>query len=106
MSTVDIRGPQLYRHFRGEGLGLRGALDPSQLPREVAVSTITMAELGAGPDATSDPDQRGRRQDRLQRAEAAFDPLPLDVEAARAHGRIFANVVAKGRGARGARAVD
>ncbi len=47
-----------------------------------------------------------RRQDRLQRAEAAFHPLPFDGEAARAYGRIYAAVVAKGRKARGARAVD
>ena len=44
--------------------------------------------------------------DRLQRAEAAFDPLPFDAEAARAYGRIYAAVVAGGRKARGARAVD
>ena len=81
-------------------------LDPSRLPVEVAVSAITMAELAAGPHATTDVDARGRRQDRLQRAEAAFDPLPFDGDAARAYGRIFAAVVAAGRKARGARAVD
>ncbi len=81
-------------------------LDASQLPIEVAVSAITMAELAAGPHATSDPDEHGRRQDRLQRAEAAFDPLPFDADAARAYGRIFASVIAAGRKARGARAVD
>lgn len=72
----------------------------------VAVSAITMAELAAGPYATDDPEERGRRQDRLQRAEAAFDPLPFDGDAARAYGRVFASVVAAGRKARGARAVD
>ncbi len=81
-------------------------LDPSQLPVEVAVSALTMAELAAGPHATTDPEERGRRQDRLQRAEAAFDPLPFDTDAARAYGRVFAAVVATGRKARGARAVD
>ena len=81
-------------------------LDPSQLPSEVAVSAITMAELAAGPHATTDPDVKGRRQDRLQRAEAAFDPLPFDGDAARAYGRIFATIMAAGRKARGARAVD
>jgi hypothetical protein len=81
-------------------------LDPSQLPLAVAVSAVTMAELAAGPHATTDPDVKGRRQDRLQRAEAAFDPLPFDGDAARAYGRIFAAVVAGGRKARGARAVD
>jgi predicted nucleic acid-binding protein len=81
-------------------------LDPTQLPAEVAVSTLTMAELAAGPHATNDPDERARRQDRLQRAEAAFDPLPFDADAARAYGRVYAAVASKGRKARGARAVD
>lgn len=81
-------------------------LDPSELPIEVAVSALTMAELAAGPHAASDADERARRQDRLQRAEAAFDPLPFDGEAARAYGRIYAAVTAAGRKARGARAVD
>ncbi|MDP1819548.1 MAG: type II toxin-antitoxin system VapC family toxin [Acidimicrobiales bacterium] len=81
-------------------------LDPSQLPAEVAVSALTLAELAAGPHATTDPDERGRRQDRLQRAEATFDPLPFDTDAARAYGRIFSAVMATGRKASGARAVD
>lgn len=81
-------------------------LDPSLLPAEVAVSVITMAELAAGPHATSDVNERGRRQDRLQRAEAAFDPLPFDAQAARAYGRIYAAVSSSGRKARGARVVD
>ena len=78
-------------------------LDPSKLPVEVAVSAVTMAELAAGPHAASDADERGRRQDRLQRAEAAFDPLPFDSEAARAYGRVYAAVAAAGRKARGAK---
>lgn len=81
-------------------------IDAAQLPIEVAVSAITMAELAAGPHATRDADERARRQDRLQRAEAAFDPLPFDGEAARAYGRLYAAVVAVGRKARAARAVD
>jgi len=81
-------------------------LDVSALPLEVAVSAITMAELAAGPHATNDVGERARRQDRLQRAEAAFDPLPFDTEAARAYGRIYAAVIDRGRTARGARAVD
>jgi len=81
-------------------------LDPSKLPIEVAVSAVTMAELAAGPHAASSADERGRRQDRLQRAEAAFDPVPFDSEAARAYGRVYAAVTTAGRKARGARAVD
>lgn len=81
-------------------------IDRLQLPIELAISAITMAELAAGPHATTDADERSRRQDRLQRAEAAFDPLPFDAEASRAYGRIYATVVASGRKARGSRAVD
>lgn len=81
-------------------------IDADRLPIEVAVSALTMAELASGPHATSDTSERARRQDRLQRAEAAFDPLPFDADAARAYGRVYAAVSSAGRTARGARAVD
>ena len=77
-----------------------------ELPEELAISSVTLAELAAGPHATSDADERARRQDRLQRTEATFDPLPLDAAAARAFGRIYATVVAGGRKGRGRRALD
>lgn len=76
------------------------------LPEEPAISSLTLAELAAGPHATTDPAERARRQDRLQRTEAAFDPLPFDLAAARAYGRILAGVVADGRTPRARRAVD
>ena len=76
------------------------------LPEEPAISSLTLAELTAGPHATTDPAERARRQDRLQRTEAAFDPLPFDLAAARAYGRVLAAVVADGRTPRGRRAVD
>jgi predicted nucleic acid-binding protein len=76
------------------------------LPAEIAISAVTMAELAAGPHATTDAAERARRQDRLQRAEATFDPLPLDAAVARAYGRVYAAVGAAGRKARGRRAVD
>lgn len=65
-----------------------------------------MAELAAGPHATKDAAERARRQDRLQRAEAVFDPIPFDNNAARAYGRVFAAVTGRERKARGARAAD
>ena len=70
------------------------------LPLQMAVSAVTMAELAAGPAAAADEDERARRQDRLQRAEATFDPLPVDIEAARAYGRVYAAVRAHGRNPR------
>jgi predicted nucleic acid-binding protein len=81
-------------------------IEPGDLPLELAVSAITMAELAAGPHATADAAERARRQDRLQRAEATFEPLPVDGAVARAYGRVYAAVGATGRKARGRRAVD
>ena len=81
-------------------------IDGADLPGEIAVSAITMAELAAGPHATTDPAERARRQDRLQRAEATFEPLPVDTAVARAYGRVYAAVAAAGRKARGRRAMD
>lgn len=81
-------------------------IDPSDLPIEVAVSAVTLAELAAGTHATADPTERARRQDRLQRAEATFEPVPLDGAVARAYGRVYAAVAAAGRKARGRRALD
>lgn len=67
------------------------------LPDEVAVSTITMAELAAGPHLATDPVERARRQARLQQVEALFDPLAFDRAAARSYGQVVAAVAAAGR---------
>jgi predicted nucleic acid-binding protein len=97
---------------------IRGLLDTSvvidlerpgtrdDLPDELAVSAITMAELAAGPHATADPEKRALRMERLQGAESTFDQLPFDLAAARAYGRVYAAVTAAGRKARGRRTMD
>lgn len=85
---------------------LRRWVDPAELPAEMAISAITLAELSAGPhevrrnDEQSKYDEhveRSRRLDVLQRAENEFDPIPFDVEAARIYGRVSAAVIAAGR---------
>ena len=81
-------------------------IDETDLPLELAISVISMAALAAGPHATPNPAERARRQDRLQRAEATFEPLPVDADVARAYGRLYAAVAASGRKARGRRSVD
>ena len=81
-------------------------IDLRSLPAELAVSAVTLAELAAGPHATADPAERARRQDRLQRAEATFEPVPIDGAVARAYGRVYAAVAAAARKARGQRALD
>jgi predicted nucleic acid-binding protein len=67
------------------------------LPDAVAISTITLAELAAGPHLARDPLERARRQARLQQVEALFDPLAFDVAAARSFGLVVAAVTAAGR---------
>ena len=100
-----------------EPIGGRGLIDTSvvidlerieraDLPSELAISAVTLAELAAGPHATDDPAERARRQERLQRTEATFEPLPVDGAVARAYGRVYAAVAAAGRKARGRRAFD
>lgn len=68
-----------------------------RLPVQVSISAITMAELSAGPAASDNPHERARRQDRLQRAESVFEPIPFGTEAARAFGRVYAAVMDSGR---------
>ena len=75
-------------------------IDPSLLPDESAISAITLAEMAAGPHATSDEGERARRQDRLQWAAATWEPLPFDADAARAYGRVFAATRAAGQTSR------
>jgi predicted nucleic acid-binding protein len=67
------------------------------LPESVAVSTITMAELAAGPHLARDALERARRQARLQQVESVFDALDFDSTAARSYGQVVAAVVAAGR---------
>ena len=71
--------------------------DPDALPDESLITTITLAELSAGPLLTEDPTERAARQAQLQQAEADFDPLPFDSDAARAFGRVSASLRRAGR---------
>jgi len=79
---------------------------PDTLPPEIAIATVTLAELAAGPHAAEDATERARRQARLQCTEATFDAIPFDAAAARAYGRLWAEVASAGRKARGKRALD
>jgi len=85
---------------------LRSWIDPAELPDEMAITAVTLAELSAGPhevrrndeqDTYDEHAERARRLEILQRAENEFDPVPFDAEAARIFGRVTAAVVAAGR---------
>jgi predicted nucleic acid-binding protein len=58
--------------------------DATALPDQPLISTITLAELSVGPLVASDESQRAA-------------PLPFDVEAARAFGRVAASLRRSGR---------
>jgi len=81
-------------------------IDRSLLPRELAMSSLSLAELSGSPHAASDEVERAHRQDRLQRTESSISSIPFDERAARAYGIVFAAVNSSGRKPRGARAVD
>ena len=81
-------------------------LSADVLPETWLISSVTLAELTAGPHATDDASEKARRQDRLQRTEATFDPLPFDASAARAYGAVYNAVRSAGRKPRGTRSVD
>jgi predicted nucleic acid-binding protein len=85
---------------------LRRWVDSTELPYQMAISAVTLAELSAGPhqvrpnseqSAYDEPAERARRLDVLQRAEHEFDPIPFGAEAARIYGRVTAAVAAIGR---------
>lgn len=61
------------------------------------ISAITLAELSVGPLVTDDRRERARRQRVLQRAEADFEPLPFDADAARVFGQVAASLRRAGR---------
>lgn len=70
--------------------------DASQLPREVLVSAITLAELSVGP-LVSSAEERPTRLSHLQVVEANYDPIPFDADAARAFGQVAASLRRAGR---------
>jgi tRNA(fMet)-specific endonuclease VapC len=78
-------------------IAMRGITDPSALPSEPLITTVTLAELSAGPLVARDERERAARQAHLQQAEADFDPLPFDRASARAFGQVAASLRRSGR---------
>lgn len=84
---------------------LRRWIDVEELPAEVAISSVTLAELSAGVhlvrgDGAAARAERSGRVEVLQRAEDEFEPIPFDTHAARAFGRVSAAVLGIGRSPR------
>ena len=73
------------------------AIPADGLPTESTITSVTLAELSAGLHTVAGPVERATRAGRLQRAEAAWEPLPFDTGSARRYGQMVALVVAAGR---------
>jgi predicted nucleic acid-binding protein len=78
-------------------IAMRQITDPSVLPPEPLITTVTLAELSVGPLVARNARDRAARQAHLQQAEADFDPLPFDRASARAFGRVAASLRLSGR---------
>lgn len=90
------------RHLRGlldtsVVVGLGGLTDLDALPARCFVSAITLAELSVGPLVAKTDRERIARQSVLQQVEADFHAIPFDDRAARAFGRVAAELRASGR---------
>ena len=71
---------------------VRGVLDTSTV-----IMLPQLAELTVGPLVATTDRERSARQAYVQQAEASFDPLPFDAQAARAFGRVAASLRRAGR---------
>jgi len=71
--------------------------DPAVLPDQPLITAVTLAELAVGPLVARTEVERAERLGHLQQAEADFDPLPFDAQAARVFGRVAASHRRSGR---------
>ena len=78
-------------------IALQQLVDPGAIPAQPEISTMTLAELSVGPLVAPTRKEQADRQAHLQRAEADFDPLPFDANAARAFGQVAASLRRAGR---------
>lgn len=81
------------------------ATDVAPLQGELAISTITLAELHFGVLVAKLPEVRAERLRRLSVLQRSFDALPLTASVAASYGHIAAAVTAAGRQPR-ARSMD
>lgn len=72
-------------------------LTAEALPEWPLITAITLAELSVGPLLARTASERAARQAHLQEAEAAFEPLPFDAQAARAFGQVASSLRRAGR---------
>ena len=72
-------------------------LDPVTLPNFPLLTAVTLAELQQGVAMAKGPVARAERFERLTTADAEFDPLPFDRDAAARFGTLVALTTEAGR---------
>lgn len=72
-------------------LVLLDRLDPSVLPDRLVTSSVSLAELAAGPGLAGDPGESALRQIRLQQVLRTVEVLPFDEDAAMAFASVSAS---------------
>ena len=72
-------------------------LSPDDLPAYPTITAVTLAELSAGPLATTDPTEKATRLARLERAAAGFEPLAFGSAAATSYGAVADSMRRAGR---------
>ena len=70
---------------------------PTEIDGELAISTVSLAELHFGVLVAPTDAARAERLRRVGLVERTFSALPVDAAVARAYGRLAAAVVAAGR---------
>jgi tRNA(fMet)-specific endonuclease VapC len=78
-------------------ISLPALRDATRLPEQSLISAVTLAELSVGPLVARSATERAARQAILQQAEADFEALPFDGDAARAFARVAASLHRAGR---------
>lgn len=78
-------------------LALDEYLDDPRMPERLLISTVTLAELSVGPLVAHSDAERADRLSVLQQAEAHLDTIAFDAAAARAFGRVSADLRVAGR---------
>jgi len=69
----------------------------SQLPGQVAVSVVSIAELELGVLIAADPDTRAQRLRTLSEVHSLTQALPIDERTASAYAQLAARTIAAGR---------
>ncbi len=77
--------------------GERGRPLRRQLPEQVAVSVVSLAELELGVLVAADPDTRAQRLRTLSEVRALAGALPIDERTASAYAQLAARSLAAGR---------